>query len=320
MASAWCVGPAAFAQTLSATAKTPAPPYAAPRTSFGQPNLEGAWSHNYFLIIEAPPGVPNLVVSEAEAKIIAQKVGGRVAEVFDKGLDPEIPDVIRSTDGLGVVRGQRRSRSVVEPADGKLPYTAAARQEIAQRPRSAPLDNPEERPNWERCVINQGLPPITRDGSARLNPVQIVQTPTHVVIHSEYGDEARLIPLTDKHGPKALKPLLGDSIARWEGDTLVIETTGLPEKDRIRPVSNLIVSSESTVIERYTRIADNELLYQYTVRDPKVYSAPWLAEYSLYKTDEPLFEHACHEGNHSLPNILQGARVTEAREAAKASR
>jgi hypothetical protein len=114
--------------------------------------------------------------------------------------------------------------------------------------------------------------------------------------------------------------VLGDSIARWEGDTLVIETISLPENERIRAFSDLVVPAESKVIERFTRLSENELLYQYTIEDPKAYSAPWLAEYSLYRTDQRMFEHACHEGNYSLPNILKGARVADARQNAKAPR
>jgi hypothetical protein len=133
------------------------------------------------------------------------------------------------------------------------------------------------------------------------------------VIHTEYGDEARIIPFAVTHKPKALHSPIGDSIARWEGETLVVETIGLPDNDRVRAFSNLVVGADSTVIERFTRVAENELLYQYTVEDPSIYSAPWLAEYSLYKTSQRMFEHACHEGNLSVPHILMAQRENERR-------
>jgi hypothetical protein len=147
-----------------------------------------------------------------------------------------------------------------------------------------------------------------------------VQTPDYVVLHTEYGEEARIIPFSDTHRPKELHQPIGDSIARWEGETLVIETTSLPEHDRIRFFSNLIVTGNARVIERFTRLSEDELLYEYTVEDPTVYTAPWRAEYSLYRTDQRMFEHACHEGNYSLPNILRAQRVKDARTRAAASR
>jgi hypothetical protein len=215
-----------------------------------------------------------------------------------------------------VVRGERRTRAVVSPADGKLPYIPAVKQEAMRGQGMGGLNNPEERPNWERCVRSLGQPPVFPIGES--NPRFFVQTPQQVIIHTEYGGEARIIPFTDKHKPKMFWTLLGDSIARWEGDTLVIETVGLPEKDRVRLFPTFIVSHQGKVIERYTRLSDKELLYNFTVEDPTVYTAPWTGEFSIYKTDKRLYEHACHEGNYAMHNILRAARVKEER-AAKAA-
>jgi hypothetical protein len=132
-----------------------------------------------------------------------------------------------------------------------------------------------------------------------------------VVILTEYGPDLRIIPFTDKHGPLLQASALGDAIAHWEGDTLVVETIGLPDKDALRPFPTFFVPSTAKVIERYTRVSKTELLYQYTVIDPSIYTAPWLAEYSLFAAPKPLYEFACHEGNYSLPNILAGARRKE---------
>jgi hypothetical protein len=129
--------------------------------------------------------------------------------------------------------------------------------------------------------------------------------------------DARVIPFRASHAPPSVRKWMGDSIARWEGDTLVIETVGLPDKDRVRLFPAFIVSGEATVIERYTRLGMDELLYQFTVIDPKVYSEPWLGEFSIYRLGGRLFEHACHEGNYSVPNILKAARVAEERAARK---
>jgi hypothetical protein len=302
--------------------QTPAQPadtaYAAPRTSFGAPSLEGTWAASFIFSLEASPRTPTLTLPEHEAKIRATTLANEIAEIFDKQLDPEIPVNIKTTDGLPIVRGERRTRAVVLPADGKLPYTPEARKESTAASPSK-FDNYEERPNWERCITNVGLPPVTFTRASNLR--RIVQTPSHVVLHTEYGDEARIIPFADAHRPKALHSVLGDSIARWEGDTLVIETISLPDKDRRRAFSNnLMVPGDSKVIERFTRVSDDELLYQFTVEDPETYTAPWLAEYSVFRTNQPMFEHACHEGNYSLPHILQGARVADARSKTQAVR
>lgn len=316
----FCVAPLASSQTPSPPGQaSAAPAYGAPRTSFGQPSLEGIWTHNFIIVMEASAKAPMLTLPEPAAKAMADAVANGIAEQLDKALDPEVPAAMKTTDGLPIVRGERRTRVVVAPADGKLPYTPDVRKELSNG--SPPrYDNAEERPFWERCITSLGLPPVTGVGTTSGNPRKIIQTPGFVVLHTEYGDEARIIPLTDTHRPKALHTVLGDSIAHWEGETLVIETIDLPENERIRAFSNLVVPADSKVIERFTRLSENELLYQYTVEDPKAYSAPWLAEYSLYRTDQRMFEHACHEGNYSLPNILKGARVADARREIKTPR
>jgi hypothetical protein len=302
--------PAAFAQTTEAPKS--ATPYVAPRTSFGDPSFEGVWTQNFVILMEAHPRVPMLVLPEEAAREFATQAATGIGNALDSSLDPEVPELMKVTDGLPIVRGERRTRSVVLPADGRLPYTEAARKESQRGPQNPRLDNPEERPNWERCITSLGLPPVHGMGTTSVNPRQFIQVPGQVVIHTEYGDEARIIPLTRTHKPKALHSWMGDSIAWWEGETLVVETIGAPANDRVRFFSNLIVTPESVVTERFTRVADDELLYQYTIADPAIYTAPWMAEYSLYRTDQKMLEHACHEGNHSLPNILRGRRVRDA--------
>lgn len=289
--------------------------YAAPRTSFGQPSLEGIWTQNFVIIMESSPQAPMLVLPEAAAKQMADAVAKGIGDTLDRALDPEVPELMKAADGLPIVRGERRTRSVVLPADGKLPYTEAARKESRRGAPSNSAEHIEQRPNWERCITSLGLPPVTGIGTTSANPRQFIQTPGQIVIHTEYGDEARIIPFADTHKPKALHSPIGDSIARWEGETLVVETIGLPDNDRVRAFSNLVVGADSKVIERFTRVAENELLYQYTVEDPSIYTAPWLAEYSLYKTSQRMFEHACHEGNLSVPHILMAQRDKERRAA-----
>ena len=313
LVAAASIAPLAYGQKISTPTQAPPVGYVAPRTSYGAPSIEGMWTTNFILPMEASARTPTLTLPEKDAKAMADLLAGEIAASFDAQLDPEVPVNIKNTSGLAVVRGERRTRAVVLPADGRLPYTPEARKETVTGGPSR-YDNYEERPNWERCITNLGLPPITFMGSTNIR--HIVQTPTHVVLRTEYGDEVRVIPFTATHRPKELHTALGDSIARWDGDTLVIETIGLPNKDRKRAFgNNLLVPGTSTVIERLTRVSDTEVVYQFSVVDPTVYHAPSMAEYSIYKSDHQNYEHACHEGNYSLPNILRGARVLEARKA-----
>ena len=288
-----------------------------PRTADGRPDFQGeVWTSDFFPMLEESGMAETLVISDEKAEeMIAMMVAGmRKWTAFT--IDPEAEDLVADTrDGLPIVRGERRSRMVVWPADGRLPYTATARKEVRETdPMERPMDNPEARPLAERCIAQGALAPNT--GTAGLNFVQFVQTPEHVVIHTEYGGRARVIPFSDQHQPAQVHSVLGDSIARWEGDTLVIETVGLPAEDRVRPFPRFIVSADATVVERYTRVTADELLYQFTVIDPAVYEAEWLGEYSLRRTDERMYPHACHEGNYSLENILKAARQAEMRAAA----
>jgi len=297
--------------------------YHAPRNALGQPDLGGVWNTDFDMPLEATAGVP-LVLDEADAKAFARKLADAVHGYAAFKIDGEVQDLAEhdAKTGLGLVQGQRRSRQVVLPADGMIPMTPRARGQLraienlilnSEDP-PIPSDGPEQRRNWERCLVGQGQPPIMV--TSNINPREIVQTKDAVVILSEYGPDLRIIPLTDKHGPKVFDGPLGDAIARWDGETLVIETIRLPAADTIRPLPTLLVRPNAVVEERYTRVSDKELLYQYTVKDPAIYTGPWLAEYSLYRQSKPIYEFACHEGNYSLPNILAGARAIERERAA----
>jgi hypothetical protein len=304
--------------TPIATAQSPAPAYSAPRTSFGHPSLEGVWMANNILPMEPPPGATSLTMPEDASKKVSDQFVNFLVNNPAFALDPELPETLRSTDGFPLVRGERRTRAVVEPATGMLPYTPRARQEsMSGFFRLPPANNPEERPSMERCLVGFTQPPAAGPGAN--NPRRIVQTPTQVVLHSEYASDLRIIPLTDRHKPEIFRSAHGDSIARWDGDTLVIETIRLPAADRVRMFPPLVVPAEAKITERLTRLSENELLYQFTIEDPSVYTAPWLAEYSIYRTDKKMYESACHEGNYALPNILRGQRVREERAAKPAA-
>ena len=272
--------------------------------------IEGTWAHNYVLVFESPAKWPGLVVSESDAPAVAAIEAKQISDFFAHGLDPEVPALMAQIDGLPLVRGERRTRVLVDPADGKLPYRPQVLKAMSGPQPPDKLDNPEERPAPERCLTGVGQPPLVSLTFA--TPLQIVRTKDAVALHTEYGDEVRIVPITDKHGPKSAFSRMGDSIGHWEGDTLVVETIGLPDSDSFRIGPVFVVSGAAKVTERFTAVSGKELLYQFTVDDPKTYTTPWRGEFSWYRTSKLMYEHACHEGNYSLPNILAGARHEEA--------
>lgn len=319
IAATLLLSPAALAQSDGA-ARTPTSTVVdadVPRNADGKPQLDGAvWATNYFPVWATIPMTNELVVSEAEAKSIVEKMVAGMQGIPDFQIDPEVHIIIGGTDGLPLVRGERRTRLIVEPADGKVPLTDEARAAIkANSAEGDPMDDYEQRPNSERCLVLSGNAPMFTTVS--YNRIQFVQTAGHLVLHNENGDEARIIPFAESHmgGPQNW---FGDAIARWDGDTLVIETIRQHPDEVIRGLfGKFPVTPEAKVIERFTRVAKDELLYQFTVEDPKSYSAPWLAEYSFRTVDTGMYPSPCHEHNLSLPHILMGARMAEIRAAAK---
>jgi hypothetical protein len=292
-----------------------------PRTSDGHPDLQGTvWEANFFAPLQAPKKgpAPDLILPEAAAKAGHDAfVGGFIKAPF-LALDPEATDLLKASRGFPLVRGQRHSRLLVLPADGRLPLTPAA-QKDSETPgtRERESDNPENRNTMERCLNMGATPPMAM--MSAIDPWEFIQTADHIVIHTESGDEVRIIPFARTHGPAAAHPAMGDSIARWEGDTLVVETVNFLLRDRTRGSLSgaFLVNPDARVIERFTRVSKDELVYQFTVEDPKVYAAPWLAEFSLYRASYRMFPSSCHEGNYGLPNILAGAREEERVAAAK---
>jgi hypothetical protein len=315
----------ALAQTPPAAPPTPPAVYTPtsleaepglPRTAEGRPDFQGeVWAVNFFPVFEATPLAATLVVTDEQAaKMLATMMAGmRKFPGFD--LDPEAEDLLTGGEGLPLVRGERRSRLVVLPADGKLPIAPDAKPRLTgTNAITGAKDSYEQRPVGERCLMLSGGPP--NYATVPYNRLRFIQTPDHVVIHNENGDEARIIPFADAHAAEGFETWYGDSIARWEGDTLVIETLRQKSRARLRGLtSNFLVDANARVIERFTRLSKTELLYQFTVEDPTVYTAPWLAEYSYYTTDTGMYPSPCHEHNYSLTHILLGQRVADAKAA-----
>jgi hypothetical protein len=287
----------AFAQTA-----------ALPRTPDGHPDFQGVWLSVFTTPFERPAGRPSLVVSEAEAR----KMGEDDARGFYERGAANDPDAqAAGANILLKVRGDYRTSQIVVPADGKLPLTqkgreiiAAARAKMAVRP-----DGPEARNEFERCIVGTGLAPLSLTPGQ--NPRQVVQTSGHVMIYSEDGPSVRVIPFGASRRPTVTPPWGGDSIARWEGEELVVETTNSRGAARTGPTYAFVVRPESRVVERFRLASPDEILYSFTVIDPDMYSQPWRAEYILTRIREPAYEYGCHEGNYAMVNMLRSARAAE---------
>ena len=307
----------------------PVDKFKAPHNRFGAPDLEGIWNNSSITTLERPANLSALVMTEAQAadlerRAVARNVAG------DAPTDPNAPPppVGRDPGGynqafwdqgvkVGRIRGEPRSSWLVEPADGKLPYTAEAREAVRKQYAAvrAAYDNPEERAPAERCIIGYGStagPPMLNVGYN--NNYQIVQTRDEVVILVEMMHDARIVRMNSRqHLPAAMRPWMGDSVGWYEGDTLVVETTNFnpSESLRISGAFTYLLSPDAKVTERFTRVAAKGLVYAFTVDDPKTFTRPWRAEMAMNASPGPIYEYACSEGNYALEGILAGARQDE---------
>jgi hypothetical protein len=291
--------------------------YHAPRAADGHPDLGGLWTSVSLTELERPAWAPVLTLSEAEAKAFEARrqqefasvedgVGGRASEI---GFWPE------TGAHLARIDGKARSSWIVDPADGRLPYTARGLAAVRGMPAVVNnANNPETRNASERCLLagfaGSG-PPMLNGPYASL--YQFVQTKDAVAIHLESVHDVRILRLnTRTHLPANVRPWLGDSIGRWEGETLVVETTNFNPGDAFKMPIGVYISPEAKVTERFTRVSASQLRYDFTVDDPATFSKPWRAEMVFAATKGPIYEYACHEGNYALAGILAGARHEEA--------
>jgi hypothetical protein len=294
------------------TTATPTPPSPgasrAPRTPDGRPDLQGLWDFAQLTPFERPTDLAGTVtLTQEEAEEFAQR---RIETTHkDKRDGGAAADVERAYNDFWWDFGTRVSKQsslVVDPPDGRIPaLTAEAQKRVSER--KVLYDNPEERPLAERCILgfNSGPPMVP---SAYNNNVQIVQTRHHVVIVNEMIHSARIVDLSGRpHPPKEMRFLTGDSIGRWEGDTLVVDTTNFSKERAFRGAS-----SNMHLVERFTRVDGNTLRYEFTVDDPETWTKKWSASIPMTLSDQLMFEYACHEANYGLEGVLKGARYQDA--------
>jgi hypothetical protein len=298
----------------------------AQKTAWGHPDLQGTWASNSATPLERPRTLADRSHLTPDEVVALQKAA---TELFDGDTDAAFGDSVfeaalakqqgfKSGDGgtgnynhfwLVERTFDNRTSLIVDPPDGRLPaMTAEARdrqQQAAESRRARPADGPEDRSLGERCIT--GTLPMT--GRGYNSNYQILQTPDHVVIHMEMMHDTRIVPLDGRpHVSPILRGFMGDSRGRFEGDTLVIETTNLrASRNGSGPAEQM------KLIERFTRVSGDTLHYQFTVDDPATYVKPWTAMIPMKPAPGTgrIYEFACHEGNHGMLGILAGHRAQE---------
>jgi len=304
---------------------------ALPRTPDGKPDLQGIWDFRTITPLERPValGTKEFFTAEEAASFEKEENRRQNRDLIDPkqgGLNYVPGGVVPYNEfwyerGDKVV-GTRRTSLIVDPPNGRLPPLTPEGQKKAEAravvARNTQLGRPiadswEDRPLQERCLmgLNAG-PPMTP--GAYNNNFQLFQTPEYVVIFTEMVHDARIVPM-DGRPYLNIPQWKGESRGRWEGDTLVVET-----KNFRRETSLQGSSANTHLIERFTRTDANTLVYQFTVTDPTTWTKPWTAVVPMARTDDQIYEFACHEGNHALAGILAGARADEKKAAEEAAK
>ena len=310
---------------------------AMPRTPWGHPDLQGSYTNKTITPLERPAELAGReLLSPDEVASLEREVAARNTELLARpARRTAVTDNVNvGEDGApgyynnfwldAGVTSTGRTSIIVDPPDGRIPplTPAAQREEDARRDaRGArgPADIWTDLDLNDRCMLWSVGPPMLPDGYN--NYYLILQTPEYVAIHVEMIHDTRIIPLDGR--PRLGRPIpqwLGEMRGRWEGDTLVVETRHIARSEegssfsrdaaRIRAANGGRTES-LRVVERFTRVDADTLRYEFTVEDPTRWTRPWSGELPLRRTDEPLFEYACHEGNYGLANMLSGARAEE---------
>ena len=286
--------------------------YQTPHTAWGHPDLQGIWDRRTITPLERPQRLANKAFLSPEEIIAyerasAARADGRPLDSTRRGISVHDPSDLDY--GTTVVAGGQTSL-IVDPADGRIPaYTQASAERVAARARAregrGPADSWLDRSLTERCItwgIPNGMLP-----QAYNNNIQILQTPSAVLILNEMVHDIRIVPIDGRpHIPENIRQWHGDPRGHWEGDTLVVESTNFSGKTNFRRASENL-----RLVERFTRTGSNTLQYEFTVEDSTTWVQPWTVSFPMIRGDQPIYEFACHEGNHGLENILRIARNLE---------
>lgn len=297
-----------------------------PRTEFGQPDMQGVWFYGTSTPFDRPEILGNKQsYTEAEAQELLQSLldadrqksqplsaergapaeGAMVAQEADHNFSDSRVNPIR-------INGEYRTSQITSPENGRLPLREGGKDIFANwlSQGHGAYDGPEIRPASERCVGPNGGPMAPTVGWFYNANMQIVQTEDYVMLLAEMNHDARIIPTSGEPRKNNHPQWMGNSVGTWEGDTLVVETTDFrPEQSWFA----FLMSDQLKITERFKLVADDEILYSYTIYDPEIYTEPVTVEKNIVRraAGEHVFEYACHEGNYSFPSILAGARRLE---------
>jgi len=312
-------------------AKAPAgKAWTAPRAADGHPDLSGVWSHNSATPLERPLELAGrALLTDQEVTAMKKKA----AELFNGNGDAGFGDSIYLAalkNVLGEEKGfssrdvttgdynsfwivdrefDNRTSLITDPPDGRLPpVTPEAekrRAAAAEHRKLHPFDGPEDIALGERCITGN----VPMLGAGYNNYYQIAQAPGYVAVDMEMRHDVRMIPVDGRpHVPSDLRFWLGDSRGRWEGDTLVVDTTNFRDDTTVGMTTG---SAQTHVIERFTRVSPDTLKYEVTMNDPATWTKPWTAVLFMKSSKDQIYEYACHEGNEAMSGTLSGARVQE---------
>jgi hypothetical protein len=280
--------------------------WVAARTADGVPDLEGVWDFRTATPLERPAEFAGReFLTDQDVAAVEQRAAERLR--VQRSDDLLLNTAPWWLDFGTHVVGARRSSLIIDPPDGRIPSMtpAAARRQANALTARAAVDGPEGLTSWDRC-ITRGLPEVMLP-TAYNNNLQIIQTPGYVVIVTEMIHEARIVPTDGRaHLPQAVRAWNGDSRGHWEGDSLVVETTNFSDTANFRGAGENL-----RLTERFTRRDATTIDYRFTVEDPTTWSAPWSVAFTLLKSEELIYEYACHEANYSLENMLRIARAAE---------
>jgi hypothetical protein len=288
------------------------------RTPWGDPDLEGIWTNATLTPLQRPPELAGKAFFTPEEA--AQFQRARIQQTnADRPLPPGQVGAYNDAffeRGTSIVR-TRRTSLVVDPPDGRIPaLTPEAQSKVDARQKreaASPADGPEDRWLTERCILFGATVPMLPEPYN--NNYRIIQSPGYVTILVEMNHDARIIPLDGRpHLSGRVQQWTGDSRGRWEGATLVVETTNLKFNHQSRfgvGYLNGLSDERLRVVERFTRTDANTLTYRATIEDATVFARPWTIELPMERAAGPLFEVACHEGNYGMANILSGHRAEE---------
>jgi hypothetical protein len=302
------------------------------RTAWGDPDLQGRWTNSTTTPLERPS---DLAAKEA---LKPEERAARDAAAAGGNEPPPRPGDTGAYNSFWMEAGKASSRPslILDPPDGKLPPLtpeAQKRADAIEARRRVPASSWEDLNAYDRC-ITRGLPGAMMPGFYNHN-YQIVQAHGYLAILVEMIHDVRIIPLDGRpHLGPSVRQWMGDSRGRWEGQTLVVETTNfndkiqevtgnamrLPNGEPIQGRYHAVFGTAGlTLVERFTRVDADTIDYRFTVTDPATFTRPWTAATPMIRVKEPIFEYACHEGNYAVPNMLRGARAQEEAEALKKS-